>query len=56
MEPKTIKQELAEETDFPNSPEGLLAELKVEIPNGFNRAEWLQLTEVIITACYHSLY
>jgi hypothetical protein len=39
MEPKIIKQELAEETDFPNGPEGLLAELKVEIPNGFNRAE-----------------
>jgi hypothetical protein len=41
MEPKTTKQELVKETNYPNSSEGLLAEVKVEIPNCFKRAEWL---------------
>jgi hypothetical protein len=38
IEPTTIKQELTK-TDFPNGLEGLLAELKVEIPDRFERAE-----------------
>lgn len=36
-------------------PEGLVPAIKLEPPPGFEQDEWEQLTDVIITAIYHSL-
>lgn len=47
MDPTAIKQEPAE------GPEGLLPEIK--IPEGFERSEWVALTEVVITVFNHSI-
>ena len=36
-------------------PEGLVPAIKLEPPPRFEQDEWEQLTDVIITAIYHSL-
>jgi hypothetical protein len=42
------------ESDYPDGPEGLLPLLELDVPQGFERDEWEQLTEVLITFLYNS--
>jgi hypothetical protein len=35
----SVKKELAEDTDYPNGPEGLLSSIPVEVPKGFGEEQ-----------------
>jgi hypothetical protein len=48
-----IKKEPIDFEDYPNGPEGIQPSLDVQVPENFEREEWVNLTDVIITALYH---
>jgi hypothetical protein len=35
----SVKKELAEDTDYPDRPEGLLSSIPVEVPKGFGEEQ-----------------
>lgn len=43
-----------EEFDSRDQPEGFLPPVEYEVPKGFERAEWENLTNVLITRYYNS--